>query len=289
MALPPDQRTAYVSIYGDGIYGANPHPGNQVYVLDLVARRPVRVLSTGDVLAPHGLALAPDGRLWVSSDAGACVAALDPETGRLEATVPVGTTGAHWLVMTPDGRKVYTSNRAGPGIPVLDARARRLSGRVGTPHAVTGLALSPDGARLYAIDDQAPTLLVVDTRTDRLVDTVPLAGLPHVTSTADREMRVRVTPDGLYVLVADYASGAVVRADAADLRRQRLLVVERGPMGVAFSGDGRTAWVANHDAGTVTIVDVPSMRALRDFRTDAGPETLDLAAPLPRSPSPQQR
>jgi len=50
-------------------------------------------------------------------------------------------------------------------------------------------------------------------------------------------------------------------------------------MGFAFSADSRTAWVANHDAGSVTIVDVASLRALRDFRTGEGPETMELVGP----------
>jgi len=274
-----DRRTAYVSIYGDGIYAANPHPGHQVAVVDLAGRRPTGFLSTGDVPAPHGMALAPDGALWVSSDMGQAVLVLDPRTGARLAVVPTGTTGSHWLAMTPDGRKVYASNRAGAGIPVIDAVARKPMLSVVVPHAVTGLSVSPDGARLYAADDQDAALLVIDTATDKLIDTVPLAGLPRVSADVDRERRVRVTPDSRYVFVSDSLSGVVIAAEAADLRRQRLLVVEKAPMGFAFSADSRTAWVANHDAGSVTIVDVASLRALRDFRTGEGPETMELVGP----------
>ena len=279
IAISTDRRTAYVSIYGDGIYAANPHPGHQVAVVDLAGRRPTGFLSTGDVPAPHGMALAPDGALWVSSDMGQAVLVMDPRTGERLAVVPTGTTGSHWLAMTPDGRKVYASNRAGAGIPVIDVTTRKPLGRVAVPHAVTGLSVSPDGSRLYAADDQDAALLVIDTATDKLIDTVPLAGLPRVSADVDRERRVRVTPDGRNVFVSDSLSGVVIAAETADLRRQRLLVVEKGPMGFAFSSDSRTAWVANHDAGSVTIVDVASLRALRDFRTGEGPETMELVGP----------
>src|SRR5439155_12428256 len=33
--LGPDGRTAYVSIYGDGVYGRNTHPGHTIPLLDL--------------------------------------------------------------------------------------------------------------------------------------------------------------------------------------------------------------------------------------------------------------
>ena len=35
MAISPDHKTAYVSIYGDGVYGNNPHPGHTIAVVDL--------------------------------------------------------------------------------------------------------------------------------------------------------------------------------------------------------------------------------------------------------------
>jgi len=279
IAVSADRRTAYVSIYGDGIYAADPHPGHQVAVIDLAGRHPTGFLSTGDVPAPHGMALAPDGALWLSSDMGQAVLVLDPRTGERLAVVPTGTTGSHWLAMTADGRKVYASNRAGAGIPVIDAAARKPLPSVAVPHAITGLSVSPDGTRLYAADDQAAALLVIDTATDKLIDTVPLAGLPRVSADVDRERRVRVTPDGRYVFVSDSLSGVVIAAEAADPRHQRLLVVEKGPMGFAFSADSRTAWVANHDAGSVTIIDIASLRALRDFRTGEGPETMELVGP----------
>jgi len=282
--LSSDRRTAWVSIYGDGIYGQNLHPGNQIAVLDVAAQRPVRFLSTGDVPAPHGLALGRDGTLWISSDIGEAVLGLDPASGKRVALIATGTKGGHWLAVTPEGDRAYTSNRAGAGIPILDLKGHRRVGEVATPHATTGLALSPNGTCLYAADDQEPGLLIVDTSTNRVIQSVALSGLSRTNSAVDREKRVRVTPDGKYVLVVDYASAALVSVEAANPHRQRLLIVQRGPMGMAFSSDSRTAWVCNHDAGSVTIVDIESMRALRDFRTGEGPETAELLGPYAAAP-----
>ena len=47
-------------------------------------------------------------------------------------------------------------------------------------------------------------------------------------------------------------------------------------MSMAFSPDGRTAWVCNHDAGAITIVDVASMTTLLDFKVGEGCETAAL-------------
>lgn len=271
-----DGRRAYVSIYGDGIYGRNPHPGNQVAVIDLVRREPVGFLSTGDVLAPHGLAEGPDGTIWVTCDIGAAVVGFDPHSGERIVVIETGGKGGHWMVATKSGI-AFLSNRAGPGIPIVDLTKRSRAGVIETPNAVTGLDLSPDGSRLYAADDREPVILVIDTSAGRVLSATPLDGLPHSTAKGgDRERRVKASPDGRFVLISDFPSAALVRVQVDDPTRQKLLLVQHGPMSLAFSPDGRTAWVCNHDAGTVTVVDVETMTALLDFRVGEGPETAAL-------------
>lgn len=274
-----DGRTAYVSIYGDGIYGANPHPGNQIAVIDLTTRQCTGFLSTGQVWAPHGLAEAPDGTIWATCDIGEAVIGFDPVTRHSVGTIATGHKGGHWIAADMRSGKAWLSNRAGPGIVVVDLLKRAPAGRVETPAAVTGLSLAPDGKRLFAADDERPALLTVDTAQGKVSARTPLAGLPSSTAQGgDRERRVLASPDGRYVFVTDYPSAALVRIEVARPERQRLLLIQHGPMGMAISPDGRTLWACNHDAGTITIVDVASMTALRDFATEKGPENAVLLA-----------
>lgn len=273
-----DNRRAYVSIYGDGIYGQNPHPGNQVAVIDLKRREAVGFLSTGTVLAPHGLAEGPDGTIWAACDIGAAVVGFDPQSRERIAVIETGGKGGHWLVADAHG-KAFFSNRAGPGIATVDLIKHSRSNTIETPNAITGLDLSPDGSRLYVADDREPALLVIDPRSGRILSTTVLEGLPRSTAKGgDRERRVKASPDGRFILVSDFPSAALVRVQVDDPSRQKLLLVQHGPMSLAFSPDGQTAWVCNHDAGTITIVDVATMTALLDFRVGEGPETAALVA-----------
>jgi sugar lactone lactonase YvrE len=45
-------------------------------------------------------------------------------------------------------------------------------------------------------------------------------------------------------------------------------------MGVAFAPDGRTALVANHGAGRITVVDLEAGSPTADFAAGTGVETL---------------
>lgn len=261
-----DRHTAYASIYGDGIYGANPHPGNQIAVIDLGTRQCTAFLSTGQVWAPHGLAEAPGGTIWAACDIGEAVVGFDPASRRQLATIPVGHKGGHWITADKQSGKAWLSNRAGPGTVAVDLMKRAPAGRIETPSAVTGPSLSPDGRRLFAANDREPALLTIDTTQGRVLSRTPLAGLPSSKAEGgDRERRVLASPNKRYIFVFDYPSAALVRIDVVQPDRQRLLLVQHGPMRMAISPDGQTLWACNHDAGTITIVDVESMTALRDF------------------------
>src|SRR5262245_41982753 len=49
LAIAPDHKTAYATVYGDGVYGNNPHPGRTVAIIDLVSRK-----MTGSIdIAPY--------------------------------------------------------------------------------------------------------------------------------------------------------------------------------------------------------------------------------------------
>ena len=39
LAISPDRKEAYIPIYGDGVYGNNPHPGHIIAVVDLTTRK----------------------------------------------------------------------------------------------------------------------------------------------------------------------------------------------------------------------------------------------------------
>lgn len=63
VAISADHRQAFVSIYGNGIYGNNTQPGCSIVVLDLASRAQVGTLDVSPYLAPHGLVFGADGLL----------------------------------------------------------------------------------------------------------------------------------------------------------------------------------------------------------------------------------
>ncbi len=268
LAISADHRTAYVSIYGSGVYGNNPEPGQTVAVIDIPSQRHTQTLSVAPHLAPHGLMLGPEGLLYVSCDASGVVAVLDPDKQRLVSTIDVGSLGNHNITMLPDGSKLYSENEdQAPFVSVIDPESRRRVAEIPIPRGALGLGAAADGRRLFVTDGQEPALLVINTRTDRLVDTVRLDGY------ARPAQRVRASPDGRFVVVTADDEPLATVLDAS-LTHQATFAVAPGPMGIAFHPDTRTALVANHGSGRITIVDLEAGRPTGDFEMGVGVETL---------------
>jgi DNA-binding beta-propeller fold protein YncE len=275
LAISPDHSRAYVTIYGPGIYGANPNPEHSIVVLDLSARKIIDTIDTLPYLAPHGIMVDRNGLLYVTCDAMRKLLLIDPATHRIESVIDTESTG-HWLALLPDASKAYISSKTDKDyIVVIDLRSQQIIQRIPTPGGTEGITVSPDGTRVIAAKHETPALYVIDTALDKVIDVISLQGYPTLSSTKDHLIRVRYTPDGTKLLADYYASGVVSVMDVKNLHSQKLLVVGKGPMGFAFSPDSRTALVADHDYGTISVIALEGGgRFVRDFDAGEGVETL---------------
>ncbi len=276
VALGPDGKTAYVSIYGTGIFGRNSeNPGREVCIVDLASRAKVGAIDVSPHKGPHGMAFDRAGTLWVSCDVSGEILAVDVAARKVLAAIPTDSFGTHWIVITPDGSKLYASNKTFPFAVVIDVAQRRLLTKIALPNGSEGLALSPDGTRLFVMAQRPQSFAVIDTSTDQVIDTVPLEVFTATAADKNPQKRVKVSPDGTYVLITSFSTGEIAIAPVANLRDQTRLQVEKGPMGITF-GSAERAYVMNHDQGTISVVDVPGRAVIGKFSTAPGPETMAL-------------
>jgi DNA-binding beta-propeller fold protein YncE len=267
VAISPDHRQAFVSIYGNGIYGNNTLPGCTIVILDLAARTQTGTVDVSPYLAPHGLAFGTDGLLYASCDQSGVIAVVDLVSGAVLGAIDAGSHGPHMIAMLPDGSKLYSENEEDPFVSVMSPATRQRLGSVPMAGGSAGIIASADGHTVLVVGGQAPVLSVIDTATDTLVRTVRLAGHEQPAQ------RVRASPDGRYVLVTA-TEEPLVTILSADCETQTTLEVAAAPMGVAFHPDSRTALVANHGAGRITVLDLEAKSIHHDFACGIGVETL---------------
>jgi len=260
----PDIGRAYVPIFGDGIHGRNPNPGHTLHVFDLHERTRVADIDLRPLIAPHTLKLGPDGLIYITCENSAVVAIIDPEANRVVGTIHSGSTNAHRLIISPDGQRLYTENEEDASISVIDLPARKLLGKIATPHPLAGIAISADGRTVIAVDDAEPNLFLIDAATEK-IRTLPLEGVPKPAQIA------RYREDFSLLAVSAVSCGFVSLIDPA-FTHQTAIAVGSQPMDMAFRGD--ELFVGCQGDGTVHIIDIPSRAWKASFKAGAGCESL---------------
>jgi DNA-binding beta-propeller fold protein YncE len=269
LAFSPDHKTVYVPIYGDGVYGRNPHPGHLIAVIDLTTRQQTGTIDVSPYIAPHGIQVDSHGTLYVTCDLSRKLLVIDPQKRSIIAAIDTEGTG-HWAAVLPDGSKAYVANKNDRMfVTVIDLKKRQIIGHVPAPNGTEGIVASPDGKRVAVADHAEPAVMLIDTATDMVVDRVALEG------NTKGAFKPRYTPDGSKLVVCNLGERTVNILNTTDLHgKQTVVKVGKDPMGFAVSPDGKTLLVANHGDGTVSVVNLLEGRLVSNFNAGTGIETL---------------
>jgi YVTN family beta-propeller protein len=269
VAISPDHKTAYIPVYGDGVYGRNPHPGHTIAIIDLASRQVAGTIDVSPYQAPHGIQIDNAGKIYVTCDLSRKLLVIDPEKRSIEAALDTEGTG-HWSAVLPDASKAYVANKNDKlYVTVIDLKKRAIIARIPAPNGTEGITASPDGKFVVAVDHSEPKLLVIDPATDTVEVTIPLEG------NTKASFKPRFSPDGSKLLVCNMAERLVNIIDVADAHgKQQVIPVGKDPMGFAFAPDGKTVLVANHGDGTVSVIDLSQNRVVSTFTGGSGVESL---------------
>lgn len=269
LAISADHKTAYVPLYGDGVYGNNPNPGHKIVAIDLTTRKVSKTIDVAPHQAPHGLQVDSNGMLYASCDLSRKFLVIDPKSGAIQAAIDTEGTG-HWAAVLPDGSKAYVANKNDRMfVSVIDLKTRKMVGRVPMPKGTQGITSSPDGKQVIAIDFTDPKFYVIDTATDKVIDTVV------VEKNTIGPFRARYSPDGTMLITANHVNALANIFDARNLHApQKTLTVGQQAFGIAYSADGKTALVSNHGDGTISVIDLVKKEVVRSFTAGTGIETL---------------
>ncbi|MGH7091124.1 MAG: hypothetical protein ACREFQ_19675, partial [Stellaceae bacterium] len=249
----------------------NTRPGTQIAVIDLATRKLGGFIEIAPFLAPHGMMFDRQGLLWATAELSNAIVAIDVQRGIVAGGVQLGSHRTHFLAVSPNGGKIYVPHRQLKWVSVVDVESRREVKRIENfRYECQGVTVAPDGNRVYQASSARPLVTVIDARTDEVSGSVMVENIgdfpPQLT-------RLRVSPDNRWLVVSYNVSRKAAMLDTRDLRRQYVFDLEKGPMGIAFPDRSR-AFVTNHDAGSIAILDLESMRLAGRFETRMGAETM---------------
>jgi YVTN family beta-propeller protein len=235
---------------------------DSVDVIDPRTFRRVEHFSVG-ALPQHVTPAYDLATLYVDDDVGNTLTPIDPRTGRPGAPIPVDDP--YNLYFTPNGRYAIVVAERLQRLDFRNPHTFRLVKSLSVPCAgVNHMDFSADGAYAVVSCEFSGQLLKVDVRRLRVT---AVRHLPRAFSTPQD---VRSSPDGKTFYVADLANGGVWEVKPATLHVVRLIRTGAGAHGLVVSRNGHVLYVANRNAGTVSVLSFRTHRVVRTWRIPGG-------------------
>ncbi len=267
VAVSQDGRLAYVTDYGD-----SDRPGNTLTIVDLASATAVGTISLGTHSRPHGVAVAEDGSIWVTTEGSRHVLRLAPGENAVSHAVETGQRTTHMVVLADRHGRAYTTNIGSGNVTAIDASSLEVTDQIPTGAGAEGIDVDPAGDRVYVTNRSAGTLTEIDVRSNRVSRTLDVGDFP---------IRVKVRPDGKEALVSNARGNELVAVDLERWEVVRRLAVGAMPVGILITPDNRTAYVANTRDDRVSVIDLVEWKL--DGQIVAGDEP-DGMAWVKRSP-----
>ena len=227
--------------------------------------------------------------LWVNDDLGNDLVPIDPKTGKAGKRVPV--EDPYNLYFTPDGAHALVMAERLRRIDVRDPRTMEFQRSLKVPcQGINHADYSADQSFFVASCEFGGKLLVIDkeaTKVRKVIDLnaikTPGATTPHqamhmhgspkqglAPGASAMPQDVRLTPDGRYFLAADMLRNGVWVIEAATLKYSRFLPTGMGAHGIYPSRDAKRLFVANRDAGSVSVLDAHTLKQVARWKVPGG-------------------
>ncbi len=214
----------------DGPFGVVASPDNRfIYVTD-IDNNQVIVMEAGSgrieaqigvIASPRSLAISASGsRLYASGFDGG-ISVVDTKGRSVIGTIDTGSSSVFRIVLSPDGKRLYATDRLGANLLVVDLEQNSV---VGTIPALSfgretrDLAVSADGSRVYVTNQDSDDLVAFDTASFGIVKT----------------WKVGSGPRGIAILSGRQTSGNSVLSDADFDRSGRVDFIDFLMFAIAF-------------------------------------------------------
>lgn len=251
--------TDQVTIFGNGS-GQNPltAPGG-------TAGGGVRIEQAAGFDFPFGIAVTSDGaKVYACNSAGRTVAVINPATGAIVTTIPVGLN-PDGVAITPDGAKAYVTNNGENTVSVIDVATDLVVATVIVGQFPEIPTILPNGTAVYVLnfgDGVTTSVSAIRTSDDTVIATIPVGDDPEF---------IVAAPNSAHVYVNNNGSGTVTQIQTSDNSHTAFSVANSG---IAVSHDSATLYIANPGANEILFVDATShatLHAVAVGNTPVGP------------------
>jgi YVTN family beta-propeller protein len=251
VSLSPDNALLALAVPGMDLSGGHGGGGHAMAgtVLTLDATTGETKASRRFDYPNHNASFSPDGKeIWTSQMATqGKVLVLDAGTLATKQTLDVGDSPAE-VTFTVDGKYAFVANGKSNSVSIFDASSKALAKTITVGTDPVGAWPGRD-TLMYVDNESNQTITAIHGGTLEVVRTYVLGFTPGMAATA---------PSG-DLWVTDSDNGKVVLFPAGSSVKSGEVTAGAGAHGIAFSRDGKTVFISNQAAGTVSVIDVGTL------------------------------
>lgn len=168
VAIDPAGHFGYVPIYGNAGVGRPGTDGDRIDIIDLKEGKLEGSIPLGKPVRPHCAKFGPDGFLYVSAELAQALYIVDVKTRKVVGEIPTGAPESHMFVISPNGKRAYTSNVHAGSVSVLDLEKRSLITVIPVAKTIQRISISPMGDYVYTHDQDASVVYAIDTLSNKI-------------------------------------------------------------------------------------------------------------------------
>lgn len=214
--------------------------------------------------SPCGVAIGPDGRVWVALLGKGSVVAVDPDS--MKVTARVDDLGPQLWDLKAGLGSIWVSNRSAKALLRLDPKDASIVATIPIGPLPSGLAVLPSG--VWVTDDSDGKLRRIDPATNKVATTVAAAGAPSWFADDGSTKLAIDERGGGKVLTVDPATGALGEPSFGWNEPLDGTIID----GVAWipEGSGRRVGVLDLAAGASQVIHYALPGAINPFVAEPG-------------------
>lgn len=213
--------------------------------------------------SPHHLITTPDGKDLILAMAGGDeLVFIDLASGMLKQRL--AASDPYQIGFSPDGKWFVANSLRLDRIDIYDGKDFHLVHRLPAPTMPSHIGFSPDSSTVYVSLQGSSNLTAIDLASGKTQWTAPVGKQPA---------GVLVRPGGT-ILVAIMGSDNIAEVDPKDGSVIRRIKTDRGAHNFLMSPDGKTLYVSNRVAGTISVLDAETLEVKASITAPGGPDDM---------------
>jgi YVTN family beta-propeller protein len=240
IAITPDGKKAYVG--GTASF----------LVIDIPSKTVIDKVNIGGTASPYTVAVTPNGKQAYMTGHGK-VSIVDTETDDIVKIISVGNYN-HAIAISPDGTQAYVTHDG--SVSIIDTVKQEVIATITVgefTRAPDEVAFTPDGKQAYVAEQGK--ISIIDTAKKEIVATLDIGKLFSPSG-------VVFTPDGKRAYVAKWdtkskriPSYEVAVINTATYQIVKTITIDKKPLGIAITSDGKEVYVTIPDRDAVSVID----------------------------------